>query len=48
VSYNFGESAWLQCTNPGCPNGTHADPRHLPNLTASGGWKCHAHDGASE
>ena len=38
------ESIWLDCTFPGCDVGTPADPRHLANLTASGGWECHLHD----
>lgn len=40
------ESAWLDCTHPGCPRGTYADPRHLPNITAGGGWTCPLHDAA--
>lgn len=44
MSYRFTQSAWLHCAAPGCTNGTTADPRHLPNLTASGGWECHMHD----
>lgn len=38
------ESVWLDCIFPGCGAGTLADPRHLANLTASGGWECHLHD----
>jgi len=39
---------WLDCTWPGCNNGTTADPRHVANLTASGGWTCHEHDDPNE
>lgn len=35
---------WLQCSFGGCASGTTADPRHLENLTAGGGWTCHLHD----
>ena len=40
----YRQSTWLQCSHPGCDSGTHADPRHIPNLTASGGWECHLHE----
>lgn len=39
----YGQSVWLQCTSPSCDAGTLADPRHVANLTASGGWECHQH-----
>lgn len=35
---------WLDCASPGCPNGTFADPRHLTNICAAGGWYCDRHD----
>ena len=35
----------LDCCRPGCPTSINADPRHLPNLVAGGGWYCHEHDG---
>lgn len=38
------ESVYLACAFPGCSNGTFADPRHLTNICASGGWYCHGHD----
>lgn len=38
------QSVWLDCETPGCPLGTLADPRHLPNLTAGGGWFCPKHN----
>jgi hypothetical protein len=37
-------STWLDCAFLGCGSGTTADPRHLANLTASGGWYCPEHD----
>ena len=40
----FTRSAWLSCTHPGCVRGTYADPRHVPNLTAGGGWTCPEHE----
>lgn len=42
------ESIWLDCCKPGCDRGTHADPKHLSNLIASGGWHCHIHSEADE
>lgn len=41
---HYGQSTWLDCTVPGCDAGTHADLRHVPNVTAAGGWTCHLHD----
>lgn len=38
------ESVWLDCAEPSCPKGTTADPRHLSNITAGGGWYCPKHD----
>ena len=40
MSYRFEQPAWLDCAGA-CGRGTTADPRHLPNLTAGGGWYCH-------
>lgn len=39
-------STWLPCLMPTCPCGTFADPRHVANLTAGGGWLCADHDHA--
>jgi hypothetical protein len=38
------EVAFLNCSFPGCVCGISPDPRHIPNLTAGGGWLCHHHD----
>ena len=42
------EAVWLDCAFPGCPRGTYADPRHMANICAPGGWFCHAHDTEEE
>lgn len=36
--------AWLACCAPGCTAGIAVDLRHVDNLTAAGGWECHAHE----
>ena len=33
----------LQCTAPGCDQTVEVDRKHVPNLTARGGWFCHTH-----
>ncbi len=38
--------AWLECRAPDCKARTAVDPRHVDNLTATGGWQCHAHNHA--
>ena len=42
------ESVYLMCAYPGCHRGTYADPRHLLNICASGGWYCDQHDGEDD
>lgn len=36
--------AWLDCQAIGCDAGVAVDPRHVANLTASGGWSCREHE----
>lgn len=40
----YAPPAWLDCQDTGCHKGIAVDPRHVDNLTASGGWYCRDHE----
>jgi hypothetical protein len=38
------DSVWVTCAHPECSRGTYADPHHITNICAAGGWYCAQHD----
>lgn len=43
MTYQPEPTAVLTCTTPGCATAVVASHKHLANLTATGGWRCHRH-----
>jgi hypothetical protein len=37
-------AVWVTCAHPDCFRGIYADPHHIANICAAGGWYCGSHN----